>query len=435
MSEHKKFGLNPYKLIEKKTQMNQIQIPIQSGPPPRLYLALMVKNEEVTIMKTIDSCKQYISGLKIYDTGSTDKTLDLVNLFASIHPAIPVEIKNGEFVDFATSRNVLLEMCDEDPQCEFALLLDSNDELRGGHIMLEVLNNLRHTQLAESGGFFIRQKWNYGPTSDVYFNIRLIATRQTWRYKGCVHEYISRNDNKQIPIVKLDIEGLEIYQDRTRDCESSGKRFTRDREILLREMLRDPSDSRTIFYLAQTCNSLNLLDEAYYYYQLRTHYVGFDEERFHSYMRLGDLAQRLGMPNEVAIQWWHKALAHTERVEPATRLALMYIFGSEPKYHMASLYTAMAIKMTYPTHCNLFVDKLSYDYTRYFLDGVAAFWVGRYEEGKASCLKALEYARSTNDQPAIENNESNLRFYIEKLVEIAKNKMESESADATTQLS
>jgi hypothetical protein len=51
----------------------------------------------------------------------------------------------------------------------------------------------------------------------------------------------------------------------------------------------------------------------------------------------------------------------------------------------------MAIQMDYPVYCNLFVNRLDYDYTRYHLDGIAQYYVSGYKQGLESCKKAIEY--------------------------------------------
>lgn len=44
----------------------------------------MVKNEHDSIMRTLHSAAPYVHAVKIYDTGSTDITLDLAREWASL---------------------------------------------------------------------------------------------------------------------------------------------------------------------------------------------------------------------------------------------------------------------------------------------------------------------------------------------------------------
>lgn len=43
---------------------------------------------------------------------------------------IPLDIMEGKFVDFSTSRNVMLDWVDRDETIDFYLPLDANDEIR-----------------------------------------------------------------------------------------------------------------------------------------------------------------------------------------------------------------------------------------------------------------------------------------------------------------
>ena len=47
----------------------------------KVSLAIMVKNEEKNIVKTLSSCTNYIDNLYIYDTGSTDNTIRVITDF------------------------------------------------------------------------------------------------------------------------------------------------------------------------------------------------------------------------------------------------------------------------------------------------------------------------------------------------------------------
>jgi len=363
----------------------------------KVCLAMMVKNEEQTILKSINSCKSVIHSVKIYDTGSTDKTLELVEQFKTENPNIDVQVIQGEFVDFATSRNVLLDFVDLDYNIQFALLLDSNDELHGCEDFKAFVehekNKTRETEKYYCSGYLFRQKWFSGGSVDTYYNVRFIRVRHEWRYKSPVHEYISSPQEGGISM-RVDNPNIILYQDRTRDCESSFKRFERDQDILLREHLKNPDDARTVFYLAQTYGSLGKQDEAYYYYKLRLEMGSFEEEIYHSYLRLGEIASNLKMDSTVFIGWWMKALEHTIRAEPAVNIADYYLFKCQHKQYMAAAFTTIAVQMGDPVHCTLFVNRLHYDYTRYHLDGIAQYYLGNYKQGLESTKKAMEYNKT-----------------------------------------
>ena len=96
----------------------------------------MIKNEEKRIHVSLESIVGVCKSLIFYDTGSTDSTKDIVREFAAKH-GVTLNIIEGIFVDFSTSRNVLLDYADQFEEIDYLLLLDCNDELRNGYLLLE----------------------------------------------------------------------------------------------------------------------------------------------------------------------------------------------------------------------------------------------------------------------------------------------------------
>jgi len=92
----------------------------------QLAVVLMVKNEEKRIEITLTSVKDVVDGIVVFDTGSEDKTVDIMKRFAKTHN-LHFHLLQGQFEDFATSRNRLLEFADKHLY-DYLLLLDSNDE-------------------------------------------------------------------------------------------------------------------------------------------------------------------------------------------------------------------------------------------------------------------------------------------------------------------
>lgn len=361
-----------------------------------ICLAMMIKNEEKTILKSLNSCKTIVSSVYIYDTGSDDNTLTLIDEFQKENPSIKVNVKHGDFVDFAESRNVLLEFVEQDDDIQFVILLDSNDELKGCEELYTLLEK-EATKTKEDGakfvtGYLVRQRWFTGNGMDTYFNYRIIRAKSGWRYRAPVHEYLQNELDSNTITTRIDNVDIFIYQDRTQDCESSYKRFQRDKDILLKEHFKNPTDTRTLFYLAQTYSSLGMIKEAYYYYKLRVKYGGYEEERYHSFFRLGEMAKNTKMDDEIFLQWWIKAMESLQvpRVEPIVELASYYLF-TNVNYEIASIFTTFSLTLEYPYWCNLFINKIHYDYTRYQMDGITQYYLENYEQGLDSCRKAIQY--------------------------------------------
>lgn len=249
----------------------------------RIASVMMIKNESERLSVSLESLKQWIDSYIFYDTGSTDGTQDIIRNWCSNNKK-EFHILEGQFIDFSTSRNVLLDYADSF-QNDSNLLLDYNDELKTG----KELRKFCDTYSANASGFLIKQMWFCGGSTQSYLNVRLIKPRHNWRYKGAVHEFILSPEASIIRTPRID--QIMLYQDRTMDENKSFSRFSRDRSILFKEYKHDPTDSRTVFYLAQTLACLGQFDSSYKYYKIRSKMGGFPEEVFHSLMKCGDLSR------------------------------------------------------------------------------------------------------------------------------------------------
>lgn len=383
--------------------------------------AMMVKNEAEQIRETtLNSIKDYIGHLIIYDTGSTDGTQQVINEWCKLND-IRCDLKEGKFVDFAVSRNVLMDFCDElltGQDDVWILQLDAHDVLQGGEKLVEFVENYKGTHT----GAYATQKWLTGANLDSYYNVRLVRPHFKWRYNldAVVHEYqlppSIELEGKPHHEIIFRPEGIVLYQDRTSQGDASFRRFTRDKEMLYAKHLQKPKEPRTLFYLAQTCSCLGACEEAYKYYLLRLKEVGFIEEIYQSFFRLGELSATLKHDWEETMMWYIKAFQHSQRAEPLVKIAEYYqnhnFQGDNiPDWPSCYMYSNMASQLIYPINQILFVDSATYTYKRHHLLGMSAYYVGRYKEGKEACLKAIE-ARN------LDIDKNNLKCYLEKELEI-----------------
>ena len=354
-----------------------------------IALLMMVKNEHKRLHVSLESVVGYVDSIVMYDTGSEDDTIEIAQSFCKKHN-IPLRLKQGLFEDFATSRNVSLDFADTFEDIDYLLLLDTNDELRGGDTLRKYCEEYKDKP---NTGFLVVQEWWCG-NYNKYYNVRLIKANKGWRYRGRVHEWMKNtrfeNDEEAQKagdsVIRIE-ENLVLYQDRTQDDDKSGKRFSRDKKLLLEDHKEDPSEPRTVFYLAQTCGCLDHKEDAFYYYKLRTTLEGFWEERFHAFQRCGELSESFNYPWQESMKWYMLAFEHTARVEPLIKIIEHY---KDKNWLLCYTFADLACKLSYPDHCILFVDKYAYQYTRWHLLGIAGWYAGFVKEGKFGCQKAIE---------------------------------------------
>ena len=371
-----------------------------------IALLMMLKNEEKRLHVSLNSIVGYVDSMIIYDTGSTDNTINILKEFSEKHN-IPLRLKQGEFVNFCVSRNVSLEFADTFDDVDYILLLDCNDELKGGEHLLTLA---KHHKDDTSTAFLLTQEWWSGNYTK-YFNVRFVKARKGWRYKGSVHEYVTCIDKDGTEhrnnIVKAP-DNIILFQDRTQDDDKTGKRFARDKELLLKDYEKDPHEPRTLFYLAQTCSCLVQVQESFDYYLLRTKEEGFFEEIFHAYLRAGELSIKLNKEWSETMGYFMKAFEKIPRVEPLIFIAQYY--SNIKNFHLAYMFGNLACGLDYPSDLILFVDKLAYTFKRWDLMSYICLNYKRYDQGKDACLNALK------EMPDAEHIKLNLGLYeqIEK---------------------
>ena len=396
----------------KSNQTNKLQ-KLENNENIKIKVALnmIVKNEQDNICRTLESVKEFCDLFVILDTGSEDDTIKtIIDYCEKINK--PLYLISHPFENFSITRNIAIEYAKD--KADYLLFMDSNDELKKHEPKLKgfLQENINNERML---GFYIKQEWNSNGKTDRFFNIRLIKTKYNWNYKAPVHEYITcekvEKNGTAYHVAKIE-NGIFIYQDRSLDAHKSKKRFTRDKELLYNEYLKNPHDSRTLFYLAQTCSCLLQYEEAFKYYMLRTKEKGFLEEVFHAYLRASEIAQNIlkQSPEEVLFLFMKTlevscSIFNCPRAEPLINLAKIYLNNNNKL--MAHIYIKQSCESVVPSaDCSLFVDGDMYDYTRWHLIGITGYYVNDCNIGIIGCIIAYLNKKKEIDV-------SNLKTYVD----------------------
>ena len=378
----------------------------------QIAVVLMVKNEEKRIKVSLDSVKNEVDGIILFDTGSTDNTVNIVKKYAKKNN-LHLHLIEGVFEDFSTSRNKMLEYSNSFLY-NYLILFDCNDELKienedptggGAHSMKssiltlkELLENEKDTTSGPDA-FLIHQKWYIGPGYNLdYYNIKIIKPNLGFKYKGSVHEYIETPEGTNVK----KLENVIIFQDRAAD--NDGKTFARwekDLVLLQKDLKKNPNDGRTQYYLAQTLDGLGRKKEAFEFYKLRADNAsGFYEERFLSMMNCGNIV----FDQFEKITWYLKAFEINNRAEPLVEIAKIYRIQNQ--FYLSYIFAKPACDLTYPSECLLNVNKRCYSHDRWHELSIVCYYLQKYKEGKEACQKALD----SGFNEKLNNN--NMNFYL-----------------------
>ena len=344
---------------------------------PTVALVMIVKDEAHIVTEGFDSVRGFIDSWCIVDTGSTDGTQELIRSYFA-EAGIPGELHEREWVDFAHNRSQSLELARA--TADYSFVLDADDRVIGQPDLSSLTADAYMMRIGE------------GLT---YWRTQLFRNSRAWEYRGVLHEYAACAEPCG-PIERLD---GEYYIDTRRLGARNlvNDKYERDTDILRAELLRNPDDSRNVFYLAQSRLDAGDPAEAYELYTQRAEMGGWDEEVFYSHLQRGRALERLGTPWErvlsVYLQAWN---FRPTRSEPLVEIARHYRSTSE--WELAHLFASRATDITFPEQDLLFVAADAYRWRAADERSIAAYYTGRYQESFDYCVSLLNSAELPLDQ-------------------------------------
>lgn len=376
-----------------------------------IVIVLMVKNEESVICQTLQPLvDQGIQSYVIFDTGSTDNTVNVVKKYFKKHNIGNAHIFQESFIDFSTSRNRALELAEKQfPHAHFMLMLDAEWYLEHGEHLVTFCKQYKNNP---ADAYLIRINSAGGQD---FFIPRLMRPQAHLRFSGAIHEYLNI---KIAP--KLPYEIAFNYRPEKQGKEITKKRLQRDLDILLKEHAKNPHDSRTIYFLAQTYTYMGDYQAAYTYNRLCVRCSATDKEAAQHWCReqayqacyeSGVIAQALATTDnkfswELALSHYLEAFAlDAQRAEPLMRIAQHY--WDAGSMELCLLFAQPAAEIPYPTHVAGIVESEVYAFKRHELLGACAGNLGKWDMSERALRKALQA------HPEMEHLKKNLALVAE----------------------
>ena len=304
---------------------------------PRLCLNMIVRNEEAILPRALGSIADHISYWVICDTGSTDGTPDLVATFFA-QRGIPGELHSFPFDDFGTARNRALELARRSTgPFDYLLLADADMELH--------VEDPGFRRNLAAPGYQVKQK-----SGITYWNTRLLHRDAPSRYRGVTHEYLE---------LKGQIETLDAiwFTDRSDGANRPGK-FERDIRLLEVALERDPGDSRSMFYLAQSYRDAGQMEKAAATFARRFEMGGWEEERWYALVQEARCRHVAGDDAGFLAAAARACQLRPTRAEPLYDLARFYRLHGQ--YETAMLLCEMAAGIRWPAEDRLFIEDYVY---------------------------------------------------------------------------
>ncbi|MBI2353071.1 glycosyltransferase [Candidatus Dependentiae bacterium] len=224
-----------------------------------LVVVIMIINEAKVIEQTL---QPYVDGgvtrLVVLDTGSTDETIEKVQQFFLKNPQVEAYLFEQPFVNFAVSRNYAIECAQETFKDDcFLFMPDAEWYMQNVNGLRDFCYNHIHLPVISYSVKIRHEASNFN-----FYTQRLFKAHKGVFFQGVVHEAINIASMMRVP--------EDIYILWNPSVDGSNKsfiRWQRDRDLLLKELEKNPHDTRNTFYLAQTYDCLNDLENAILWYK------------------------------------------------------------------------------------------------------------------------------------------------------------------------
>ena len=339
----------------------------------KICLNMIVKDEAPVIEQCLASVKDLIDYWIIVDTGSKDGTQEIIKKFLK---DIPGELHERPWVNFAHNRTEALNFAKN--KGDYLLFIDADERLL-------FTSGLDKTKLDMDCYYcFVRVSDQEKGEKYVHGQRFLLANNHlNWTWAGDLHENLVCPQAKRSSLLKNVINSAESQQgNRTRDPLKGLK----DAEVLEKALQKDPNNTRTVFYLAQSYEYAKKYELALQNFEKRAVMEGCEQEVFWSLFRIGQVQEELQMAPEAIIASYCKAFENrASRVEPLFYMALQYAKTG----HCVLSYALLKAGLSFaPCEDMVVHETWIEDYGLLFELAKSAFALGRYEE-TCEALKAL----------------------------------------------
>ena len=292
-----------------------------------ISLCLIVKDEEQTLARCLNSVKSAVDEIIIVDTGSTDKTKSIAATYTD-------NVYDFTWInDFAAARNFAFSQATQD----YLLWLDADDVLLDSDVQELLLLKQNCDSTVDS--FTMNYNLSFDESGNVVSSLRrnrLVKRSKNFRWIGAVHEY-------------LEVSGKIINSD-VSVTHKKEKHDTYDRNLTIYENRLANGESfspRDLYYYANELNDHKMYERAVEYYQkfLNTE-LGWLEDNISTCGKLADCFSFLNN-DQNKLKYIYKSFEYDiPRAEFCCRLG--YHFLNLKKYLQAIFWYKIATQLEKP---------------------------------------------------------------------------------------
>ena len=369
-----------------------------------ICLCMIVKNESTIITQCLDNLIKFVDYVVVCDTGSTDGTQTIITQYLQ-NNNIAGELFEDEWKNFAHNRTIALTRSRD--KATFSMVFDADDEFMcdNNEIILDPTIGTYNMKL------------NLG--SIVYYRPILLNNKYEWMYRGVIHEYACTIDDT-ISVSSANLDGASII------CNNIGissrnvdlvRKYENDRDVLLNVLVKEPANSRYMFYLGQTYESLKDYGNAQIYYSLCRDNSCWDEEIYYATYRCGLCKIFTHSFKEAESYLWAAYVLRPLRLESLYEIVKHYrLHNPRIAYGFARMAYYGGLTFNIPKDA-LFVNHDIYKFRMLDELAVCAYWVENFQLAYEINVKLLDIIHNDKVDLSLSRIQANLKFCSDKLQE------------------
>lgn len=367
----------------------------------KLILTQIMKDESHVAKRMLDSIKNFVDGICVVDTGSTDDSIEIVKKWGDDNN-VETYVFERPFDDFEKSRNFSIQKAKDsflnrdDGHTYYGFWIDFDEQL----ILHDNFNKSKIDKDLYMFNTFIGQM--------KYTRNELYRLDKPFRFYGPVHEFIVCDDQN---ITSGLMEGLHINVSMDGNSWKSNipSKYLSHSHKLESYIANNRQDPRWIFYTAQSYHdsasmpdnieeNKERLRRSLKYYKERTERSdGYVEEIYYAHYRMGSIMKTLEEPWNLTMQQCLKAYSVDPLRGESIKLIIDY-YLQMGEWNLAYLYTKFGYenfhnKNPYPTRL-LFVEESLYTWKFAEVHAAACFYTGRKDEAKKVYEQMVELTKT-----------------------------------------
>lgn len=301
-----------------------------------ISLCMIVKNEECIIERCLDSVQHLVDEINIIDTGSTDRTKDIVRSYTS---------RIFDFTwcdDFSKARNFSFQQATKD----YIFWLDADDVIttEHQHKLLQLKTSLYPNVDAVSMEYYVTMDAD-GCVESSEKRFRLVKRARNFQWQGAVHEY-------------LDVSGQLYHSDIA--VTHLPRKSDVHRNISIYERLKKeghPFSARDTFHYANELkNHQRFLEAINHYNSFLDSTLGSTDNNIQACLNLADCHQQLH-DSKQATQAVLQSLLY-DRPRPETCCRIGHFFMEQLKNKEAIYWYSQALQQ--PIEQTMAIHKHAY---------------------------------------------------------------------------